>query len=128
MEVQVVLTLEDKSMTTSGQALLYLEKDSTSLSLKYGDRLLIKNKWQIVEPSTNPAQFDYKNYLSNSGIYHQSYLPSSDWKHLGSLEVFSIIKIAFLWQKRLLKVLEKYNYNDQELAVASALILGYKDK
>ena len=38
----------------------------------------------------------------------------------------SIMKFAFVYQKKLLKVLES-NFQDEELAVISALLLGYKD-
>ena len=38
----------------------------------------------------------------------------------------SIMKFAFVYQKKLLKVLES-NFQDEELAVISALLLVYKD-
>jgi competence protein ComEC len=111
---------------TEGKAILYLAKDTASSGLTYGDKIVINGKWSQIENPSNPAQFNYRNYLYNSGITAQQYIKNKDWEYVSTQQDFSIIKFAVVYQKQLLKVLEN-NFEDEELAVISALLLGYKD-
>ncbi|MBC8266040.1 MAG: ComEC family competence protein [Flavobacteriales bacterium] len=128
IKVQIIAINDSSSFTnTIGNAIVYLEKDSSSLKLKYGDKLIVKSAWKEIDKPTNPAQFDYKKYLSNSDIFHQQYLSKSHWKMFEKQKGFSVRATAFLWQKHLLDVLKSHQFKQQELAVSSALLLGYKD-
>ena len=126
-EVEIIaVKSEEKWCNTEGKAILYLAKDSASSHLKYGDELVLKGNWKAIAGPTNPAQFNYKNYLYNSGITAQQYIKNSAWKLMNNQENFSVMKFAFVYQKELLQVLEN-NFKEKELAVISALLLGYKD-
>ena len=59
---------------SKGRALIYMEKDSLSSALKFGDNLLIRGNLSFLEPPKNPKEFDYKRYLENRSIYQQGYL------------------------------------------------------
>ena len=59
---------------SKGKALIYMEKDSLSSALKFGDNLLIRGNLSFLEPPKNPKEFDYKRYLENRSIYQQGYL------------------------------------------------------
>lgn len=67
---------------TIGKILIYLEKDSVSQTLKYGDIIVAKAIYNHVPSPSNPHQFDYQRYLSHSGIYHQTWLGSNDWQRI----------------------------------------------
>ena len=126
-EVKVIAVKSDeKWVNTSGKAILYLAKDSLSELLQFGDELIINSQWKSIDAPTNPAQFNYKNYLYNSGILSQQYVDAKSWKLVKSQETFSITKAAFVYQRKLLNIL-KSNFKDDELSVLSALLLGYKD-
>ena len=126
-EVEVIAVKSDeKWVNTSGKAILYLAKDSLSELLQFGDELIINSQWKSIDAPTNPAQFNYKNYLYNSGILSQQYVNAKSWKLVKSQETFSITKAAFVYQRKLLNIL-KSNFKDDELSVLSALLLGYKD-
>jgi len=126
-EVEVIAVKSTNNwQNTEGKAILYLAKDTLSELLTYGDKIIINGKWNEIENPSNPAQFNYKTYLYNSGITSQQYVKNDDWKLMSSQERFSILKFAFLYQKKLLKILEN-RFKDEELAVISALLLGYKD-
>jgi competence protein ComEC len=126
-EVEVIAVKSVNNwQNTEGKAILYLSKDTLSELLTYGDKLIITGKWNAIEEPSNPAQFNYKNYLYNSGITAQQYIKKDAWKQMNSQEDFSIMKFAFVYQKQLLQLL-KNNFKDEELAVISALLLGYKD-
>ena len=128
IEVEIIAINDSSNFTnTIGNAIVYLSKDSNSLKLQYGDKLVVKSNWKKIDKPTNPAQFDYKKFLANSDIFHQQYLTNVHWKLFEKQKGFSVRATAFLWQKRLLGVLKTHHFKEQELAVSSALLLGYKD-
>ena len=126
-EVEVIaVKSEGRWINTEGKAILYLAKDSLFSTLLYSDKLAVKGDWKAIPTPTNPAQFDYKNYLFNNGITAQQYLKQENWNFISSSENFSIRKYAFVYQKKLLDILAD-NFKGEELAVISALLLGHKD-
>ena len=51
-----------------GKAILYLQKDSNSLSLKSGDKLIIYTTLSLPEKTGNPDEFDFGRHLLRNGI------------------------------------------------------------
>ena len=129
---QLTLRVNAKLMASGwsfsrSKVLIYMEKDSLSSALKFGDKLLIKGNLNVLEPPKNPKEFDYKKYLENYSIYQQGYLASDDWRLLDSkskgLDVFANDARQFLLSSLKLNGIEGDQY-----AIASALILGSKDE
>jgi len=114
-------------ISVSGKVMLYFENDSSAMSLKYGDCILISGEINGIPPPANPHQFDYKTYLANNGIYHQAFLRSGDWKKTNINRANPVFKFSEEARFRMLKILEKNGLNGDEYAVASALLLGYKE-
>ncbi|PJB14179.1 MAG: hypothetical protein CO118_09940 [Flavobacteriales bacterium CG_4_9_14_3_um_filter_32_8] len=110
-----------------GKVIIYLQKDSLSALLNLGDIISFEPKLENVPPPKNPNQFDYRNYLSFHLIYQQAYLRSDNWKLIQQPSTSGIFKLADDSRKYLITILQKKGINGNELAVASALILGYKD-
>jgi len=126
-EVEVIaIKSGDNWRKTQGKAILYLAKDTLAELLTYGDTLFVNGKWKVIENPSNPAQFNYKNFLLNSNITAQQYLQGINWKLISFSDNNSFRKLAFVYQKKLLSHLEIY-FQNEELAVISALLLGYKD-
>lgn len=117
-----------KSYSVLGKALVYIEKDSLSLILKYGDEIMLPSKFIEVPGPQNPEQFDYKHYLAIHHINHQQYVKSKKWTdlHLNDGNVF----MKFIYNLRfvLLNKIRAHHIKDDEFAVAGALLLGYNDK
>ena len=111
---------------SKSKALIYIEKDSLSSTLKLGDKLLIKDNLITIEPPKNPNEFDYKKYLQNKSIFHQGYLSSSDWLLIGS-ETKGLVSFANDARQYLLSSLKSNGVEGDQYAIASALILGSKD-
>ena len=129
---QLTLLINSKSIDNAwslskSKALIYMEKDSLSSALKFGNKLLIKGNLNFLEPPKNPKEFDYKRYLENRSIYQQGYLGSDDWRLLDSkskgLYVFANDARQFL-----LSSLQSNGIEGDQYAIASALILGSKDE
>lgn len=125
-KIKAVKEGEDKWISTSGNILLYFQKDSTSKKILQGDEIVISSTLQNIQAPQNPGQFNYKQYLSFNQIYQQGFVGQTDWKIL-STGHFSLISFASGIRDHLLQTLKTFGLSNDELAVASALILGYKD-
>jgi competence protein ComEC len=121
--------LKDSSVlkNADGKIMLYFEPDSLAKSLKYGDYILFAGNPNDIPPPANPHQFDYRNYLSNDGIYHQIYLRSNDWVRSNNNKINPVFKFSELARLKMLKILEINGLAGDEYAVASALLLGYTE-
>ncbi len=109
-----------------GKVLLYVDK--MAAKPRYGDILLIKGQPRLVEPPLNPAQFDYRTFLSRKQIYHQHYLKRTDFIVTGQSQgvwykewAFSVSEWSDAALRRLIPL-------DREYAVAKAMVLGLRDE
>jgi competence protein ComEC len=119
---------EGEWISASGKALVYFEKDSFSTVLQMGDRIIFEPFFKNVDGPKNPSEFDYRKYLAFHQVHQQIYLKTGTWRQIGSREEWGIFKIASSFRIKLLNVFSEYGIKDKEFAVASALILGCKDK
>ncbi|OYT11352.1 MAG: hypothetical protein B6I18_04430 [Bacteroidetes bacterium 4572_112] len=124
-EVEIVKT-GNSIHSTIGEVLIYLQKDSNSQLLSYGDIIAYTSELKPTEDPLNPDQFNYKNYLLLQGIKYQSYGRAHNWKLIQKAET-SIMGFALNLRKDLLKVLEENNVKDDELSVAAGMLLGVRD-
>ncbi|MBW6478038.1 MAG: ComEC family competence protein [Bacteroidales bacterium] len=117
----------DTMVKVKGKLIAYLEKDSLSASLNYGDIIFIENNIQEVRPPQNPNAFNFKNFLANQNIFHQVYRRSGHWYQGGGNEGNIIVSFAHQMRQKALETLETNNISGREFSVASALLLGYRD-
>jgi len=117
-----------KWIETSGSAMCYFRKDSASKQLRYGDCMIVKTIFTEVKPPQNPGEFNYKRFLSFHNIYHQSYIPSENWKPVGINSGNKILNASYNLREYLLNIYRENNITGDEYAVGSALVLGYTDK
>ena len=116
-----------KSVLTQGKVMVTLLKDSLqTLTILYGDRVVIRNKISQVKPAYNPSQFDYQSYLSNKNIWYQALLKTADLKIINQDQGNPIISFSFSLRKRLVNKFTNYIEYDRSLQIASALIFGYR--
>lgn len=124
----VAVNKRENWLKTQGKAIVYFEKDTLSKQLKYGDCLLLNTEFAQLQPAQNPSEFNYKRYLSFHSIYYQGYIRSGDWSVLSKDGGNTILRYANSLRKKLLNIFRENNIEGEEFAVASALILGYKDE
>ncbi|OAV43473.1 hypothetical protein A3850_002720 [Lewinella sp. 4G2] len=110
----------------TGRLLVYLPPDIKSASLRAGDRILVQGDVSTISPPLNPATFDAPAYWASQGIYHQLRVRDSKaWRHLPN-ESWAPRAAAERVRKWWFKSFQPYLVGD-DLAVASALIMGKKD-
>jgi competence protein ComEC len=118
----------EKQEKANGKVILYLEKDSSSAAIKYGDVLLITAPFQNLRETQNPAQFNYKQFLLFHQITRQAYVPSESLVLTGENRGYAIMKWIYEWRDSMLDILRKHGLEGREFAVGAALILGYTDE
>ena len=111
----------------SGKLLLYFAKDS-GFGLTYGDQIVISKKLQPITNSGNPGAFNYKRYAAFQLLYHQAFLKKKDWTKTGQHSIDHFNHFLFTARDHVLSVLKKYiRNNNNELGIAEALLIGYKE-
>ncbi|MBN1199667.1 MAG: ComEC family competence protein [Bacteroidales bacterium] len=128
--VKLILTRYEPEMETGtlirkGKVVLFLEKDSNALALRYGDWILVSVSLKPLQDESNPYGFDPAGYYRRKGIYAQGWVAPTDWKLTGIPESNSLKRLALGVRDRLLKILKENDLKGEEFAVASAILLGY---
>ena len=109
------------------KAILYLKKDSASLSLSRGDLLLIDARLLPPAAPKNPDIFDYKAFLLRKGISLTAYLDSHSWVLLEHQKGFSPLEAARNLQLRFSDLFAKNGLSGPEYSVITAILLGNDD-
>jgi competence protein ComEC len=121
------LKTNDNWSSTTGNVIVFVQKDSLAQTLKLGDYISFSPQLENVPEPKNPNEFDYKKYLSFHLIHQQSYLKSSNWSIVDDAHNNSIFNSANQLRTKLISILEENGLQGNELGVASALVLGYKN-
>ena len=121
--VKVVLEMQ----SATGSVMAYFEKNERSLNLNYGDVIAFYEPPKLVEPPSNPEQFDYQKYLSRKGILRQVYLKVESWDLLKDKSVNPIYSFSYNLRNFLLATIRELGISDDEYSVAAAILLGYDD-
>jgi len=127
-EVKLLSRLEaGQWLTSAGKAVVYIQKDSLSSRLLYGDQILGYLRFQKPVGKVNPAGFDYAAYLGRQGIKATAYLSAGSWEEVGYNGAFSVFRVAGQFRNKLLQIYRNFGIAGDEYAVLSALTLGFTD-
>lgn len=117
----------DRLVPLCGKMLLVVYSDEGFPSIPdAGSRLMIPAVYKETEPPLNPYEFNYRQYLSDQGICHQSFFYSSQLQLLNTPAKKSINLFALSLRKQMVARFRKYIKDEDASAIASTLILGYK--
>ena len=127
LEIQAIRS-HDRWLASSGKLLVNLALDSAAVGLAPGDRLLIQPDIRPVSGPTNPNTFDYRQYLAFHLVHQQAFLQPENWIRLRAPAELPLSGYTAALRRTLIEVLDEHLDDERGQAVASALILGYKDK
>lgn len=111
-----------------GKAIVYFQLDTNSVKLQYGDQIVFQTTLKEFTPPLNPKAFDSRSYYASQNIYHQSYIPSKQWRLLEQGQGNPLYHFIYDTRSRLLEILAQHLPSPNEYAVAAALLLGAKDQ
>jgi len=107
--------------------LCYFSKDSLSSNLRYGDVITFRSKLTLPKKTLNPEEFDYAEYLKQSGITYTSYINTYSWNLIDYNPENPIIAVAGKLRFKMLTMLKQNGLSGSNYAVAAAVLLGYDD-
>jgi len=126
--VQLFSLVMPNETPVSGKALVYFQKEERSLKLNYGDELILKNEFKELPSAKNPGAFDYKKFMAHKNINQQAFLKNNQWVYTGKNSGNIFIAHSIRARNKLLAIFKQAQLKGDELAVASALLIGYMDK
>lgn len=129
VKIKLNAILDDKQKMTActGNLLIYVKQDQVNNDYDYGDELLMKLQIKEIAQNLNPETFNYKKYLHYQNIHFIAYTNDSKIKLINKNKGHITWRLAFQLRSKLLKILSKYFPTIDEYAVATALLLGYKE-
>lgn len=116
-------------VNTTGKTILYFKKDSTTKQppLSYKQQIITQQQLQPIVNAGNPGGFNYKQYTAFNGIIYQTFIPNKNYITIGKPNIYGAEKIIYTLQKNILAILRKYIPSAKELAIAEALLIGYRE-
>lgn len=116
-----------KVLPVTGQLVIALKTDTAGKKrYRYGDELLIRSKFTGTEPPYNPAEFNFKLFLQNQNIWHQTFINESQLRILAHEKGNPVISYAKKLRQKLVLKLARYVPDKEAAAVAATLLLGYR--
>jgi competence protein ComEC len=109
------------------KAIIYLEKDSLSCCLQPGDQIWANTRLRNIPSPGNPAEFDYRRYLSARGIHKQAYLRSGSWKESATGGRKNLKLLTHQCQNKLLATYQEIGLNKTAYGILAAITLGYRN-
>ncbi len=127
IEIEVTAIKTSQWNTATGKVLLYVSKKIGAMDWNYGDQLLVLGSPQLLRPPANPAEFDFKRYLSFKNIYHQQYVLPESVKRTTPPNRKGFIYYSHKAGRWAIEQLNANVTSTQGQAIAAALVLGVTD-
>jgi competence protein ComEC len=112
---------------TRGKSLIYFQKDSMAKMLNVGDQVVFLGSVQPIQYLQNPGEFNFRRYMGFHDVYGQLYLPGGNWKVINRNKGNALILTSRKLRSYFLNTYRNYGLQGDELAVAGALTLGFRD-
>ncbi|MGE0079420.1 MAG: ComEC/Rec2 family competence protein [Bacteroidales bacterium] len=121
------LLVDQSYVDTQEDILVYFSSvDSLANNLRYGDIIATNITVQEFEKPMNPNQFDVGQYMQLQRIRFSTFIKQDGWMLLGNRSN-CIVRISLQLRNYFLQQFGRYSIEGDQLAVLSALTLGYKD-
>jgi competence protein ComEC len=108
-----------------GKLLVLLPKDSLKKPFLEGEQLLISADLTPVPPPLNLHQFNYADFMNRKGVWRQANLRQGTFKKLQKKES-GLKTSAANWRRKISAALKKHHFEQDELSLVQALLLGQK--
>lgn len=124
---QSVLLVKSKRFSQQEKIIAYFSKKQFDTTLVAGDQLILYTTLQEIKAKANTFDFDYKALMRNKGIFYSVYLSPESY-HKTGIRSNKVIYVAERLRDQLTRKLYQTGLKNDELAVVSALTLGYRSK
>ena len=108
-----------------GRAYLYFPRSVEAEQLHAGSKVLLDVKMRPFINAGNPAEFDVERYYYIKGVSGYAFVGRDGWEYAGDGEP-SLFMRAMSARERVVDMYRSLSFEDEELALLSALTLGEK--
>ncbi len=106
--------------------LLYFSaSDSAAQLIRFGDLMALQTVFASPPAARNPNQFNYAKYLARKGVYRTAFVNADSWIKVGSKKHW-LLSTSFTLRSKMLTLFRAVGMDGENLAVLSALTMGYK--
>lgn len=121
----IVELYKSNRQKTTGRLILYIKKDSLFTAFKVDQWLLISSEILEIQAALNPNQFDYKNYLTRLGVFHQIRSTKVNVLQISEGKT-TLTGFSERIRNHLINKLAKTSIAPPQLAIIHALVLGQR--
>ena len=126
-EVLLTATGQGDSVTDYNENLIVYFAKTDSLTLPaVGEQIIFFRNPTEIANDQNPYSFDYRGYMQRREIYRQVWLPAESWLKTGVDKKLRLRVLAEKTRSYLLEIYKSNGLEGDELAILSALTLGYR--
>jgi len=118
---------DGKWQPVSGSVLVYFKKQDGLPALQYGSQIFVTAVLQNIGNSGNPGTFNYRQYCLFQRIVKQAFLNKKDYTILNHKKTSLLQEWVFAVRDKMLAVLRNNIKENNELSLAEALLIGYRD-
>jgi competence protein ComEC len=126
---EVLLTaagLEDSLSVYKENIIVYFAKTDSLNLPTVGEKIIFFRTPSEITNDQNPYNFDYQGYMQRREIFRQVWLPSGSWLEMGADKKLRFRVMAEKARGFLLEIYKRNGLEGDELAILSALTLGYR--
>jgi competence protein ComEC len=109
-----------------GKIQLSIDSNAIQAPLEYGDIITCAVHPNPIKSAQNPYSFDAQKFNKIKNIYHQGFVTEGKLQVLQKGKGNAIWALAIKWQHHLMSILSANLPTQDEFAVGSALIVGYR--
>ncbi|MFO7655508.1 MAG: ComEC/Rec2 family competence protein [Bacteroidales bacterium] len=124
--LRITCMMSDSVIKDRFRVMAYFEKDNHSKKLRVGDIIVARVFLKEIAGPTNPYEFNYKKRMQWKNVCLTTYIKSCYWEKTDFRN--SILSMATGIRENIFALYSKCGIKGDELAVLSALTLGYKDQ
>lgn len=126
-EIDTKSAIGDSVFAASIKILLYQKKnDSTTIDLRYGDKIRVEGQPVTIPAPKNPYEFDYRTYLIDQGIYYHHFAGTDQIRLETRGHGNPIMQFVYELRSKLARIIAFHITQHKEQAVVKALLLGIK--
>jgi competence protein ComEC len=106
-----------------GKLLVYIPE---SVTVHFGDRLLIQGMPQRIKPPLNPDEFDYQLFMQHKGIFFHHFIQPGSFVNLESKHRFSFYGISLKARNGIAQILTERFSDTPTRGIMLALLTGQR--
>jgi competence protein ComEC len=129
-EANILYVLKNnKWIKTVGKTIVYFKKDSSHPAplLTYKQQIITTQLLQPIINAGNPGGFNYKQYTAFNAILYQTFIPNNNYIILPYKQISWFNHFIYQARKKVLQILRQNIATPTELAIAEALLIGFRD-